>query len=114
MLGTIILVALQFAIAFLGAPVLLAKIPVSGDPRTFVHAALYAVIVWVVGLVGSFALKDVRTPGSTTLATALVAALIGAALMLMPAVMQAMQSVVKFPPLYLPLILAICGYMLRR
>ena len=78
MLGYLILVALQFAIAFLCAPFLLAKIPITGDPKTFVHAAIYALIVWVVGLVGSFALKDVRTPGTSTLVSALVGGLIGA------------------------------------
>ncbi len=80
MLGYLILVALQFAIAFLCAPFLLAKIPITGDPKTFVHAAIYALIVWVVGLVGSFALKDVRTPGTSTLVSALVGGLIGAEL----------------------------------
>jgi|KBSSwiStaDraftv2_1062776.scaffolds.fasta_scaffold3677844_1 hypothetical protein len=114
MLGYLILVALQFAIAFLCAPFLLAKIPITGDPKTFVHAAIYALIVWVVGLVGSFALKDVRTPGTSTLVSALVGGLIGAGLMLVPAAMQTLQSIVKFPPLYLPLGLAIVGYLLRR
>lgn len=112
MIGYLVLVVLQFAAAFLGAPYVLAKIPVSGDPRTFVHAAVYAVIVWVVGLVGSFALKDVRMPSTSALASALVGALIGAVVMMVPAALQAIP--LKFPPLYLPLGLAILGYMLRR
>ncbi len=112
MLGQIILVALQFAVALLGSPLLLSQIPVSGDLKIFVHAAIFAVIVWVVGLVGSFALKDVGQPSTRTLGAALVGALIGAALTKVPGLMDA--SPLKFPLLYLPLIGAIVGYMVRR
>ncbi len=45
MIGHIVLVAVQFVVAFVGAPFLLGFIPVSGDPQIFVHAAIYAVIV---------------------------------------------------------------------
>lgn len=114
MIGTLVLVVLQFVAAFIGAPFVLAKIPVSGDPRTFVHAAIYAVIVWIVGLVGSFALKDVRTPSTSAFAAALVGALIGAVVMMVQPAMSALEAIVKFPPLYLPLGLAIVGYLLRR
>jgi hypothetical protein len=112
MFGYIILVPLQFVAAYLGAPIGLTYIDVAGDARTFVHAALYAVIVWLVGLVGSVVLKGVRTPSLGTLVLALVGAMIGAALMFYPAVLDAFP--VKFPPLYLPLGGAILGYLLRR
>ncbi|MCB1519770.1 MAG: hypothetical protein KDJ37_04245 [Hyphomicrobiaceae bacterium] len=112
MIGHIVLVILQFVGAFFGAPEVLRYIPVQGDPRTFVHAAIFAMIVWVIGLVGSFALKDVRMPSTSTLATALVGALIGAALMFVPQLLAAIPF--KFPPLYLPLGGAILGYLLRR
>ena len=112
MLGNIALVALQFVAAFYGAPYALAKIPVTGDPRMFVHAALFAIIVWIVGLVGSFVLKDVRMPTTTALASALVGGLIGAAITFVPQIMQAIP--LKFPPLYLPLAGAIIGYFVRR
>ena len=112
MIGYLILVVLQFAAAFIGAPLVLRYIPMSGDPQTFLHAAIYAVIVWIVGLVGCFVLKDVRTPTSSTLATALIGAMIGAALMFAPQLIAAIPF--KFPPLYLPLVGAILGYLLRR
>lgn len=112
MLGYIILVPLQFVAAWLGAPEALKYIAVAGDPRTFVHAALYAVIVWLVGLVGSVVLKGVRTPSFGTLVLAVVGAMIGAALMFYPAILDAIP--VKFPPLYLPLGGAILGYLLKR
>jgi hypothetical protein len=112
MLGQIVLVAIQFAAALLGAPFVLAQIPIAGDLKIFAQAAIFAVIVWIVGLVGSFALKDVNLPSSRTLGAALVGALIGAALTKIPGLMDA--SPLKFPLLYLPLIGAIIGYMVRR
>jgi hypothetical protein len=112
MIGYIILIPLQFVAAFIGAPIVLPFIDIGGDPRTFVHAALYAVIVWLVGLLGSVVLKGVRTPSLGTLVVALVGAMIGAALMFVPAVLDAIP--VKFPPLYLPLAGAILCYLLKR
>lgn len=112
MLGRIILVAIQFVAALLGAPQVMGHLPLSGDLKIFVHAAVFAVIVWVVGLVGSFALKDVNLPSSKSLGAALVGALIGAGLTLVPGLLAAVP--IKFPALYLPLIGAIIGYMLRR
>ncbi len=112
MIGYLLLVVLQFVAAFFGAPAVLRYIPVQGDPRTFVHAAIFAVIVWVVGVLGSFALKDVRMPSTSALASALVGAIIGAALLFVPQLLAAIPF--KFPPLYLPLVGAIVGYMVRR
>ncbi|MEQ1697171.1 MAG: hypothetical protein ABL901_15155 [Hyphomicrobiaceae bacterium] len=112
MLGTIILVAIQFAAAFLGAPLILQNIPISGDLKIFAYGAAYAVIIWIVGLVGSFALKDVNLPSSKTLGAALVGGLIGAGLTLIPGLLSAVPF--KFPTLYVPLMGAIIGYMIRR
>jgi hypothetical protein len=112
MLGYIILVAIQFATAFLAAPTILRMIPIQGDLKMFVQAAIFAVIVWAVGLIGSFALKDVNLPSTKTLGAALVGALIGAALLLIPGLLAAIP--IKIQPVYLPLIGAIIGYMAKR
>ena len=112
MLGQIILIAVQFATALLGAPFILRVIPINGDLKIFAHAALFGIIVWIVGLVGSFALKDVNLPSSKTLGTALLGALIGAALLFIPGLLAAIP--LKFDKLYLPLIGAIIGYMVRK
>jgi len=112
MLGTIILVAIQFAAAFLGAPFVQKLVPIGGDLRIFVTAVIYAVIIWIVGLVGSFALKDVNLPSTKTLGAALIGGLIGAGLTLVPGLMAA--SPIKFPIVYLPLLGAIVGYMIKR
>ena len=113
MLSYLILIALQFACAWFGAPEVLGYIPVSGDPRTFVHAAIFAVIVWLVGVLGSLVLKDVRQPGSSTLGLALFLALAGAAVIVFaPQILAAIP--LKFAPMFLPLAGAIVGYMIRR
>lgn len=112
MFGYLILAALQTAVAWFGAPYALKYIPVTGDPKTFIHAAIFAVLVWVTGLIGSFALKDVRLPSTATLATALVLALIAAGLLFIPQVMSAIPF--KFDRMFLPLAGAILGYMIRR
>lgn len=112
MLGTIILVAIQFAVAFLGAPFILKYVPGLGQLQIFALAAAYAVIIWIVGLVGSFALKDVNLPSQRMLAAALIGGLIGAALTLIPGLFEFIP--IKFDKNYLPLICAIVGYMVRR
>ena len=113
MLGQIILIALQFAVAFFGAPQVLQHIPIGGDLQKFVHAAAFGVIVWIVGLVGSFALKDVNLPSSKTLGTAIIGALIGAALIVfVPGLLKSIP--LKFDAITVPLIGAILGYMVKR
>ncbi len=112
MIGYLVLVALQIAAAWFGAPSVLKFIPLSGDPRTFIHAAVFAVIVWIVGVLGSLVLKDVRMPTTSTLATALILALIGAGLLFIPQVMAAIPF--RFDRMALPLAGAILGYMIRR
>ncbi len=111
MLSYLVLIALQIAGAWFGAPVVLRYIPVSGDPRTFAHAAVFAVIVWIVGLLGSLVLKDVRTPGTASLGLGLVLALAGAAIIVAGLVGR---IPLHFAPMFLPLAGAIVGYVLRR
>ena len=112
MIGYLVLMALQAMVAWFGAPMVLKYIPIGGDPKLFVHAAVFAVLVWVTGLVGSFALKDVRMPSTQTLATALVLALIAAGILFVPQIMGAIP--LKFDRMFLPLAGAILGYMIRR
>lgn len=114
MLGYIILVILQIIAAWFGAPMVLKYVPssIGATPLLFVHAAIFAVIVWIVALVSSFVIKDVRLPSSSSLASALVGALVGAALISVPGLLS--QIPLKFAPLFVPLGFAILGYLLRR
>jgi hypothetical protein len=110
MLGRLVLIALQLAGGWFGAPYLLKYVSVGGDPQVFVHGAVFAVIVWMVGLVGSQVLKGVDVPSAATLTYALGGGLIGAALIVLkvPAMLP-----LTFPPLLLPLGLAILGYAVK-
>lgn len=112
MIGYLVLAALQTAAAWFGAPATLKYIPVSGDPKLFIHAAVFAVLVWVTGVVGSFALKDVRMPTTAALASALIFALICAGILFVPQIMKAIPF--QFDRMFLPLAGAIIGYMVRR
>ena len=76
MLSRLILLALQLVIAWFGAPYIVRYIPGMGRMEIFVYAAVFAVIVWIVGLVLSQVLRDMGQPSSATLVSALVLALI--------------------------------------
>jgi hypothetical protein len=110
MLGRVVLIALQLAGGWAGAPYVLKYVSVGGDAQVFVHGAVFAVIVWAFGLVGSQVLKGVGVPSMTAFAFALAGGLIGAALLVfkVPALLP-----LAFPPLLLPLGLAILGYAIR-
>jgi hypothetical protein len=112
MLPRIVLIALQTAAAWLGAPAVLRLIPIAGDPRTFVHAAVFAVIVFLVGVLGALVLKEIATPSAATLSWTLALALCGAALLYVPGLIQAIP--LKFDRMLVPLVGALVGYGLRK
>lgn len=111
MLGRLVLVLLQLAIGWFGAPEVLRYVPVGGDAQVFVYAVAAAVIVWVVGLIGAQVLKDVGTPSAGTLAAALLGGIIGAAIVAFK--LNAMVPI-SIPPNLWPLGLATLGYALRK
>jgi hypothetical protein len=120
MLGYIILIILQIGGAWALAPQLkrfLPAIPQFGgyNVEIFVWAVLYAVIVFVIGFIGSIVLKGVRTPGAGTLSLALLLALIFAALTFVTPLTQAVGQIVpRLEILLWPLIGAVIGYMIKR
>ncbi len=79
MLGRLILIMLQVVAAWAGAPFLRQYIPASGALDLFIYAALFAVIVYVVGILASLIIKDVASPSPATLTTSLIVALVAAA-----------------------------------
>lgn len=115
MISRLILTILQLAIAWFAAPFITRYLPGLGQLDIFAFALVIAILVWVVGLLGSLVLKDVATPSSGTLTLAVIVALAGAALTLVPPVTQFVAQVVPGVPLKVyPLIGAVLGYMLRR
>ncbi|HWB46076.1 MAG TPA: hypothetical protein VG900_11605 [Hyphomicrobiaceae bacterium] len=116
MLSRLVLLALQLIIGWVAAPEIVRYLPRMGELSLFVFAVVFAVLVWVVGLVLAQVLRDIGTPGSPTLVSCLIVALIGAALikwlpLFVPDLGRPMHSV---PALVYPLIGAVIGYHARR
>jgi len=116
MLSRLVLLALQLIVAWVAAPVIVRYIPGLGRMQLFVFAAVFAVLVWVVGLVLSQVLRETGMPSSSTLVASLVVALIGATLVtwlpvFVPDVRGPMRNL---PDLAYPLIGALIGYHVRR
>jgi hypothetical protein len=120
MLGYIILIVLQLGGAWGLAPQVkrfLPAVPQFGgyNVEIFVWALLFAVIVFVIGFIGSILLKGVRTPGAGTLTVTLLLALILAALTFVPPLTQAVTlAVPRLEILLWPLIGAVIGYIIKR
>ena len=116
MLSRLIFLVLQLIVAWFAAPVIVRYIPGMGRLELFVYAAAFAVLVWLVGVVGAQVLKDTGTPSSAALASALVVALIAAAVYtwLPTFVPDAKRVMLNLQEKAYPLIGAVLGYHLRR
>jgi hypothetical protein len=116
MLGRLVLFLVQLGVGYFGGQAIIAKIPSFGRLDIFIYAVAFAIIVWLLGFIGSVVLKDVAQPSPATLTVALVGALIGAGLTLVPQVTSAVSGLVRggIPTLVYPLIGAVLGYAIRR
>jgi hypothetical protein len=116
MLSRLVLLAVQLIVAWIAAPYVVRYIPGMGRLEIFVYAAVFAVLVWIVGLVLSQVLRDTGMPSSGTLVSALVVALIAAAIytwlpMFVP---DAKRFMLNLPEKAYPLVGALIGYHIRR
>ncbi len=120
MLPHLILIVLQLAGAWWGGQAIKPHIPTlprfgGYDLDIFVWAILFAVLIFLIGFVGSIVLKGVRTPGAGSLTMALVLALILAALTLVPPVTQLVDSLgLQADRRWWPLLGALAGYFIKR
>jgi hypothetical protein len=115
MIGRLILIILQVAACWFAGPEIFKKLPQLGQLNIFMQAVVFAILVWVVGVVGAIVLKDVAQPSASTLTAALIGALLGAALTLFPDVTKAISGVVRgVQPMIYPLIGAVLGYAIKR
>jgi hypothetical protein len=80
MLGRLILLLLQIAIAWFVGPIVRGYIPVPGTFDLFVYAVIFAILAYVTGALAALVIKDVGAPSSSTLTASLVLALIAAAI----------------------------------
>jgi hypothetical protein len=94
MLGRLILLLFQLAVGWFAAPHIVRYLPkFGGVVDLFVYAIIVALLVTVVGFVGSLVLQGVGTPTTGTLTSALVLALIFAALTLVEPVTAFVSSI---------------------
>lgn len=115
MLGRLLLLILQLAICWFAGPEIFKKLPQMGQLNIFLQAVVFAILVWLIGAVGSIVLKDVAMPSVRTLTAALVLALVFAGLTLVPEITRAIGNVVRgIPLLAYPLVGAVLGYAIRR
>jgi hypothetical protein len=115
MLGRLVLLLLQIAVCWFAGPEIFKNLPQLGQLTIFVQGVVFAILTWLVGIVGAIVLKDVAQPSAGTLTAALICALIGAGLTLIPDVTKAIGSVVRGVPLLAyPLVGAVLGYAIKR
>ena len=116
MLSRLILLAVQLAVAWLAAPEIMRYLPRFGAFQLLVYAAVFAVLVWLVGLILSQVLRETGMPSSSTLAASLVVALIGAALILwLPDLVPDIGRLLpRIDDRLYPLLGAVIGYHLKR
>jgi hypothetical protein len=116
MLSRLILLVLQAIVAWVAAPPIIRYIPGLGGLQLLVYAVVFAVLVWVVGLVLSQVLRDAGMPSSATLVASLVLALIAAAIYTwLPIVVPEAKSVMlNLQEKVYPLLGALIGYHIKR
>ena len=94
MLGRLILVILQLAVGYFGTNYIRGVLPSLWPPiDIFIYAIVVALLVTVVGFAGSLVLQGVGTPTTGTLTSALIFALIFAALTLVEPVTAFVSSI---------------------
>lgn len=114
MLGRLILILLQAAIAWFLSPILAGYIPVPGAFSLFVLAILFAIIVFLVGVIGAQVLRGVGQPGTSALSWSLVLALICAAIATFAPDFVPQLTLGTLQARGLVLAGAILGYLIRR
>lgn len=117
MLSRLVLLALQLIVAWFVAPPIVSAIPpFGGNTRIYVYAVVFAIIVYLVGLVAAQVLRDTWTPSSSALVAALVLALVGAAIYVwLPVLVPGARGVMgNLTSLAYPLIGAVLGYHIKR
>lgn len=79
MLGRLVLLLLQVVAAWGIGPIVRGYVPVGGNLDLFIYAGIFAVIVYVTGIIASLFVKNVGMPSPATLTASVVLALVGAA-----------------------------------
>ncbi|MBU2534019.1 MAG: hypothetical protein KKB37_14855 [Alphaproteobacteria bacterium] len=114
MLGRLLLILVQLVVGWYAALEIIQKLPSFGNLQLFLLAAVFAIIVWGIGLLAAAVLKDVSQPGPPTLLFAFAVAVIFSALTMVPDVQRTVaQFVGSFDARLYPLIGAVVGYAIQ-
>lgn len=113
MLGRLILVLLQLVVGWFVSNALMGLIKF-GDFRLFIFAVIAAIVVFLIGVLGSMILRGVGQPGSATLSMSLIFALIAALLWTFgPQILSSIPwGTVKANAAVL--VAAVLGYLVKR
>lgn len=116
MLSRLIVILVQLAVGWYGGRELLVYLPDMQKLNIFLAAVVFAIVVWLVGLVAGAVLKDVARPSPQTLIFSMAVAVIFSVITLLPDVEGAIKSVVQgdIPHLVYPLVGAVVGYAIQR
>lgn len=118
MLGRLVLLLLQIVVGWFGSNALMGMVGghVPGSVKLYVFAVVAAIVVYMIGVIAAQVLKDVATPGSTTLTWALGLALVAALLWSFGPTLPVLSDVPwgKVPALYAVLAGAILGYTIKK
>ncbi len=114
MLGRLVLILLQIAIGYFGTPIITGQIPIPGAFSLFVYAAVAAIVIYLVGIIGALVLKDVGSPSPATLTSAVIFALLAAAIATWGPDLLPQIPWGKIPGRYLVLGAAILGYTIKK
>lgn len=116
MLARLLLLLVQLGVGWFAAPQVLRYLPKFGGViDLFIYAIVVALLVTLVGFAGSLVLQGVGTPSTGTLTSALIFALIFAALTLFDPVTAFVSSLnLGIRRDVYPLVGAVLGYFIKR
>ena len=113
MLGRLILILAQLVIGWFATNALM-KLIKFGDFRLFIFAVVAAIVVFLIGVLGSMILQGVGQPGTATLSMTLIFALIAALLWSFGPSLVSEIPWGKVKPNVAVLVAAVLGYLIKR
>lgn len=114
MLGKLVLLLLQIAGGVILTPIVMSYVPVPSAFSLYVFAIAAAIVIFLIGIIGAQVIKDVAQPSSATLTSALVLALVAAALWSFGPQVLPQVPWGKVPAQWAVLGAAILGYIAKR
>lgn len=113
MLGRLILVLVQLIVGWYASHALMTLVKFN-DFRLYIFAVIAAVVVFLIGVLGSLILRGVGQPGSATLSMSLIFALVAALLWSFGPELVGSLPWGKVKPTAAVMVAAVLGYLVKR